>query len=177
MRLGIAFPRWNFWQGLSIHVIALVFCGLAAPAGAFNTNAEVNINAPLASSALLTITPSSINFPNADPDTVPSIPASENPVTVTANAQISKNQTATLTAIALGDLVSGSNTIPIGNVTWAASGSGFRAGTMSKTTSQLAGSWTKSGNYSGTFSFFLHNSWSYATGNYTQTVTYTLTAP
>ena len=177
MRLGIAFPRWNFWQGLSIHVIALVFCGLAAPAGAFNTNAEVNINAPLASSALLTITPSSINFPNADPDTVPSIPANENPVNVTANAQTSGNKTVTLSVIANGDLISGSSTIPINNVTWTASGSGFRAGTMSKTTSQLAGSWTKSGNYSGTFSFFLHNSWSYATGNYTQTVTYTLTAP
>jgi hypothetical protein len=158
-------------------LIALVFCGLAAPAGAFNTNAEVNIIAPLASSAQLSITPSSLNFPNADPDTVPSIPAIGNPVTVTANAQTSGNKTVTLSVIANGDLISGSNTIPISNVTWTANPSGFRAGTMSKTTPQTAGSWTGSGNRTGTFSYFLKNSWSYTTGNYTQTVTYTLTAP
>ena len=178
MRLAIAFRRWKLWHGSGQSlVIALVFCGLAAPAAAFNTNAEVSIIAPLASSAQLSITPSSLNFPNADPDTVPSIPANENPVTVTANAQTSGNKTVTLSVIAHGDLISGSNTIPIGNVTWTATGSGFQAGTMSKTTPQTAGSWRRSGNRTGTFSFFLKNSWSYATGNYTQTVTYTLTAP
>ena len=177
MTLRIAFRRWKSWQGLSLPLIALVFCGLTAPAGAFNTNAEVSINAPLASSALLTITPSSINFPNADPDTVPSIPANENPVTVTASAQTSGNKTVTLSVIANGDLISGSSTISINNVTWTANGSGFLAGAMSKTTSRTAGSWQRSGDRTGTFSFFLNNSWSYATGNYTQTVTYTLTAP
>jgi hypothetical protein len=158
-------------------VIALVFGGLAAPAAAFNINAEVSIAAPLASSAQLSITPSSLNFPNADPDTVPSIPANGNPVTVTANAQTTFFQYVTLTVVANGDLVSGSSTIAIGNVTWTATGSGFRAGTMSRTTPQTAGRWRGSGNRTGTFSYFLKNSWSYATGNYTQTVTYTLTAP
>jgi hypothetical protein len=177
MSLATACRRWKLFSGLSVPLIALVFCGLAAPAGAFNTNAEVNIIAPLASSAQLSITPSSLNFPNADPDTVPSIPAIGNPVTVTANAQTSGNKTVTLSVIANGDLISGSNTIPISNVTWTANPSGFRAGTMSKTTPQTAGSWTGSGNRTGTFSYFLKNSWSYTTGNYTQTVTYTLTAP
>jgi hypothetical protein len=177
MSLATTCRRWKLFSGLSVPLIALIFCGLAAPAAAFNTNAEVNIIAPLASSALLSITPSSINFPNADPDTVPSIPAYENPVTVTANAQTSGNKTVTLSVIANGDLISGSNPIPIGNVTWTANGSGFLAGTMSKTTPQTAGSWQRSGNRTGTFSYFLKNSWSYATGNYTQTVTYTLTAP
>jgi hypothetical protein len=177
MSLATACRRWKLFSGLSVPLIALVFCGLAAPAGAFNTNAEVNIIAPLASSAQLSITPSSLNFPNADPDTVPSIPAIGNPVTVTANAQTSGNKTVTLSVIANGDLISGSNNIPISNVTWTANPSGFRAGTMSKTTPQTAGSWTGSGNRTGTFSYFLKNSWSYTTGNYTQTVTYTLTAP
>jgi len=177
MRLGIAFRRGKLWQGLAIPLIALVFCGLVAPAAGFNTNTEVSINAPLASSALLTITPSYINFPNADPDTVPSIPANENPVNVTASAQTSGNKTVTLSVIAHGDLISGSSTIPIGNVSWTPGGSGFLAGTLSKTTPTPAGSWQRSGDRTGTFSFFLNNSWSYATGNYTQTVTYTLTAP
>ena len=73
--------------------------------------------------------------------------------------------------------MSGSNTIAISNVTWTATGTGFRAGTMSRTTSQLVGRWTGSGTRTGTLSFFLANSWSYATGNYTQRVTFTLTAP
>jgi hypothetical protein len=177
MRLGISSNRWKLWQGLSVPLIALVFWGLASPAAAFNTTAEVGVSAPLASSAQLSITPSSINFPNADPDTVPSIPATENPVTVIANAQTNGNKTVTLSVIANGDLIFGSSTIPIGNVTWTASGSGFQAGTMSKTTPQTAGNWQRSGSRTGTFSYFLKNSWSYATGNYTQTITYTLTAP
>jgi hypothetical protein len=177
MRLSTTLCRRNLWKGLSVPLIVLVFCGLAAPAAALNTNVEVGINAPLASSAQLTITPSSINFPNADPDTVPSIKANENPVTVTANAQTLGTNTVTLSALARGDLISGSNTIAIGNVTWTATGTGYRAGTMSRTTPQTAGRWTGSGYRTGTFSFFLKNSWSYATGNYTQTVTYTLTAP
>ena len=85
--------------------------------------------------------------------------------------------TATLTVLAAGDLTSGTDTIAISNVTWTATGAGFVAGTMNKTTAQSAGSWTGSGNRSGTFSYFLANSWSYPTGSYTATTTYTLTAP
>ncbi len=169
--------RKRYRPARSIFLMALILMAFETQAAAFSTSAVVNINAPLASSAQLTISPSSINFPNADPDTVPSIPATENPVSVTANAQTSGNKTVTLTVIAVGDLVSGSNAIAISNVRWIATGSGFLAGTMSKTTPQTAGSWQRSGDRSGTFSFFLNNSWSYATGNYSQTVTYTLTAP
>jgi hypothetical protein len=177
MRLSTILCRRNLWKGLSVPLIVLVFCGLAAPAAALNINADVGITAALASSAQLSITPSSINFPNADPDNVPSIKANENPVTVTVNAQSTLFRTITLTVLAHGDLISGSNPIAIGNVTWTATGTGFRAGTMSRTTSQTAGSWRGSVNSTGTFSYFLKNSWSYATGNYTQTITYTLTAP
>jgi hypothetical protein len=140
-------------------------------------NAVVNVNAPLAHSAQLTLSPATINFPDADPDTVPSIPAKENPVSVTANAQTSASRTVTLTVLARGDLVSGSNTIPISNVTWTASGSGFANGTMNKSTAQTVGQWRGSGSYKGTLSFFLKNSWTYATGNYSQTASFTLTAP
>ena len=79
--------------------------------------------------------------------------------------------------MAQGDLISGSNSIAISNVTWTASGSGFSGGTMSKSTSQSVGQWKGSGTYTGTLAFFLRNSWSYASGNYTQRVTFTLTAP
>ena len=106
-----------------------------------------------------------------------SIPATENPVNVTAKVKTGSASTATLTVLAAGDLTSGGDTIAITNVSWTATGTGFIAGTMSKTTAQSAGSWTGSGNRSGTFSYVLANSWSYATGTYTANATYTLTAP
>jgi hypothetical protein len=74
-------------------------------------------------------------------------------------------------------LISGGDTILIGNVTWTATGTGFVPGTMSRTSAQSAGSWTGSGSRSGTFSYFLANSWDYATGSYSASSTYTLTAP
>lgn len=168
-------PGAKVWLGT---LMALLLMALPGPSwGAGAVNAVVNINAPLASSAQLTLNPTVINFPNADPDTVSSIPATQNPVQVTANVTTGNNKTVTLTALAQGDLASGSNTIAIGNVTWTASGGGFSGGTMSKSAAQSAGQWRGPGTYTGTLSFFLKNSWSYATGNYTQGVTFTLTAP
>ncbi len=150
----------------------------AGPAGAAaNATAMVTIQASAPSAAVLTLGATTITFPDASPDTVPSIHANENPVSVEAYAQTNGQKSVTLTVLAHGDLVAGSNTIPISNVTWTATGTGYQAGTMNKTTGQPAGSWAGSGDRFGTFSFLLKNSWSYATGNYSQTVTYTLTAP
>jgi hypothetical protein len=163
------------WLGT---LMALLLTALPGPSwGAGTVTAVVNVEAALASSAQLTLNPTTINFPNASPDTVPSIPSTQNPVQVTARVTTGVNKTVPLTALAQGDLVSGSNTIAISNVTWTASGNGFSDGTMNKSTAQSVGRWRGSGTYSGTLSFFLHNSWSYATGNYTQRVTFTLTAP
>lgn len=137
----------------------------------------VDVNAAVASSAQLTISPQTINFPDADPDTTPSINAMENPLMVTVQAQTMKHYTVTLTVLALGDLVSGANTIPIGNVRWTATGAGFVRGILSKAAPATAGSWTGPGTRSGTFSFTMANSWNYARGNYRATVIYTLTVP
>jgi hypothetical protein len=136
----------------------------------------LRINATVADKAKLTLGVGTINFPDADPDSVPSVSAGENPVTVTVKAHTGSSSSVTLTVQANGDLVSGSETIAISNVTWTASGAGFAAGAMD-TTPVAAGSWTGSGNRSGSFSYFLANSWNYAKGDYTQTVVYTLTAP
>jgi len=158
-------------------LMALILGAAGTSWGAVHATAMVTVAAPLASSAQLTISPNVINFPDANPDTVPTIAATQNPVSVTANAQTGGGRTVTLGVLAQGDLVSGGNTIAINNVTWTATGSGFRNGTMNKTTSQLAGQWTGPGSRTGTFSYSLKNSWSYATGSYTQTVIYTLIAP
>ncbi len=162
--------------------IAFLSLGLPLPLNASSGIVITDVNASSTCSATLTINTTSITFSNADPGTVPKISANENPVSVTASIQIEDGKTATLTALAGGDLVSGSDTIAINNISWTATGSlgnngGLIAGTMNKTAPVLAGSWTQSGTYTGAFSFFLANSWSYATGHYSQAVTYTVTAP
>jgi len=136
----------------------------------------LTINATVSAKAKLTVGVAAINFADADPDTVPSIPAGENPVSVTVKAQTGSASTVTLTVAADGDLDSGTDTIDITNVTWTATGAGFIGGTMD-TSAQSAGSWTGSGQRNGTFSYLLANSWDYPPGSYSQTVVYTLTAP
>jgi hypothetical protein len=48
---------------------------------------------------------------------------------------------------------------------------------MSRTTAQAVGSWISSGSRTGTQSYTLANAWTYATGTYSTTLTYTLSAP
>lgn len=147
---------------------------LAAP----GDQVTVGIGIMVASSVRLTMTPNSINFPDADPNTTPSIPASENPVRVRCELSGSGHSDLYLYAAATGDLKSTSDSIPISQISWTASGSEFRAGTMS-TTPVLAGYWAASGSktYTGTFSYFLNNDWKYASGTYKATVIYTLFSP
>ena len=144
---------------------------------AATATANLTINATVAATAKLTLSTNTINFPDADPDLISSIPSTPASVSVTAKAKTGSTSTSTLTVLAADDLKSGSDTIAISNVTWTASGTGFVNGTMNKTTAQTAGSWAGSGNRSGAFSYFLANSWDYATGSYSASVTYTLTAP
>jgi hypothetical protein len=136
----------------------------------------LTINATVSAKAKLTLGVAAINFPDADPDTVPSIAAGENPVSVTVKAQTGGASAVTLSVQANGDLDSGTDTIDITNVTWTATGAGFVGGTMN-TVAQSAGSWTGPGRRDGTFSFWLSNSWDYPAGSYSQSVVYTLTAP
>ena len=164
--------------------LVLVIVGLGVvlmTGGAFAVTATQNVTTTVtvAARASLTLSANTLTFPDAAPDTTPSISASEGAITVTANGRTSKTGNVTLTVLAAGDLTDGSSdTILISNLTWTGSGTGYNAnGAMSKSTGQSVGSWTGSGTYAGTLTYKLANSWAYATGTYTATVTYTLTAP
>jgi hypothetical protein len=157
--------------------IALVAMAAAQPLGAATATGDLTVDATVAATATLTIGSAAINFPDANPDTTPSVSATENPVSVVAKGRTSSGGTISLTLLAGGDLSGGGNTIGIDQVTWTGSGAGFVNGTMNKTAAQSVGSWTNSGNRSGSLSFALANSWSYATGSYTASATFTLTAP
>jgi hypothetical protein len=161
-----------------VGVVVLELFLMAGVTFAASDTKNLTVNAVVSARASLTLGASVINFADADPVTVPSVAAAENPVSVTARVRTGSSSTATLTHLAGGDLVSGGNTIAITNVTWTAAGDpGFIAGTMDRITAQTAGSWTGSGNRSGTFSYFFANSWTHAVGSYTAITTYTLTAP
>jgi hypothetical protein len=157
--------------------IALVAIAAAQPLGAADTTSILTVNATVAATASLTLGAAAIGFPDANPDTTPSIPANA-ALTIVAKGKTSTGSSVTLTVLAAGDLTAGgSDVIPINNVTWTTGSTGFVAGTMSKTTAQTVGSWANSGNRPGSISFFLANSWDYAVGSYSTTATFTLTAP
>jgi hypothetical protein len=163
--------------------ILTVLCALAVLtipviAGAATDTETLTINASVLARAKLVLAPTIINFPDADPDVTPSIAATENSVNVISTVRTSSAGAVTLTCQANGDLVSGGDVIAISNVTWTGAGAGYSpGGTMNNAVPQPVGAWTGSGSYVGTNDFFLANSWAYNVGAYTQTVTYTLTAP
>lgn len=163
---------------LSLVIVILASLSISMPVFGAQQTRPFTVNMAIGARAKLTLGVNTINFPNADPDTVPSILATPNSVSVTASVRTGASSIATLTHRASGNLSAGPGiTIPIGNVSWTVTGTGYLAGTMSSSSNVSAGSWTGSGSYAGTFSYFLVNSWSYTTGTYTASTTYTLTAP
>lgn len=125
----------------------------------------------------LSISPTVITFPASDPDLVPQI--SSVPVTVSYRIRLSTGAWQ-LTVLASGNLMSGSSTVDISNVTWVATPvPPFLNGTLNHTVAQVVASGVGNVNpaATGAVTFRLKNSWTYDSGTYTQTVVFTLTAP
>ena len=125
----------------------------------------------------LTISPLSISFASANPDTTPVVAAAPIVVTIRVRQNIGPW---TLTVLANGDLLSGASLVDISNVTWTATPAPpFQGGTLSKTVAQRVASGTGTVNpaENGSLTFRLANSWTYNAANYTQTLIFTLTAP
>ena len=148
---------------------------VAAPAAAQQATATLNVALP--PTARLSISSSTITFPDANPDLVPVVSSSPPSVTITAKARASFGATVTLTVEATDDLRSGLDTIPVSTITWTAAGAGFVGGTLSRSSPQLLGTWGNSGLQTGQQSFQFANRWTYAPGIYTVTLVYTLTSP
>ena len=111
------------------------------------------------------------------PDDSPVINSSPSQISVTAKARTGDRSNVTLTVLATGDLISGSDILSINNVNWTAFGPGFASGIMDKTSPQTLGSWVGSGIHPGRISFQLINRWEYAKGDYATTTVFILTAP
>ena len=159
--------------------VAVAAVALAQPLGAATDTKTVTVTATVGATARLELSRLTVVFPDTpDVDGNPSIADSGGAITVTAKGKTTAGATISLTVQAGGNLVSGTDTIPISNVTWVGTGAGYATnGTMSSAAAQAVGSWTNSGSRTGTQTFSLANSWDYAVGTYTATATYTLTAP
>ena len=153
---------------------------MSRPAFAHRSSGLAGFRAPAASPAsigarsTLSISPTTIPFAAADP------PDRHHLAAVTYRIRQNNFNPWTLSVLAGGDLVSGSATVDISNISWVATPSPpFQSGVMSKTVAQRVASGT--GNVSNTsqgqITFRLANSWNYTAGLYTQTVVFTLTAP
>lgn len=143
---------------------------------AVTATAGLNISLSVPSSASLTLGNTAISFVSEDPAIQPAIPATENPVSV--SARIRSRGTPSLTVLATDDLRQGSDIIPITAITWSADASPFINGTMNKSTAQPAASFPAgSGSYISSFRYFLANSPTYLPGTYSTTINYTLIAP
>jgi len=145
-----------------------------APIAAQTTTATLSANvSPIAK---LTLSTSSISFPDADPDALPQIPAAGGPLLISAKARATAGAMVVLSVQASDDLRSGVNVIPASNITWTATGPGFISGTLA-TSSMTVATWIGSGIRSGSQQFFLRNLWTHPTGTYTLSMIYTLSTP
>jgi hypothetical protein len=126
----------------------------------------------------LTLSPRVVTFPSSDPDVVPVVSAA--PLQASYRIRANGNNPWTLTVLAQGDLISGTQSVDISNVTWLATPAPpFQAGTLSRTVAQTLASGTGNVNptRTGSVTFRLANSWTYSAGIYTQTVVFTLASP
>ena len=117
-----------------------------------------------------------VTFPDADPDAVPVM----GPQVVTLGVEVLGivGTPWTLTFIANSDLQSGSNVIPISNVSWTVTPNPpFRDGQLSTITPIVLATGISHSRFLATFNFFMANSWNYVPGNYAATATFTLAAP
>lgn len=149
----------------------------AVPLGAASRSRTATATVTVAALAKLSLSASAVSFPDADPDSVPAISAAGGPINIVAKIRTTPGSPVSLSVLASDDLRSGVSTIAVAALRWTASGTGFGSGTMSRTVAQSVGAWVGSGMRTGAQTYSLTNSWTYATGSYSTSLLYTLTAP
>ena len=149
----------------------------AGVAGAQTTLGSQNVTATafVGNQARLTVT-GTVTFPDSDPDTVPSIPAT-GPVSVAARARVAPSTQLDVTVRAGSSFFDpGTDSIPATALSWTASGAPFVGGSMA-TTDQSVATWTGPANQTGDQNYSLTNAWTYVPGTYNLTLIYTLSTP
>jgi hypothetical protein len=161
------------WTGAVAAAVVL----LANPVSAANDTKNVTVTVHVNARAKLTLTATAVDFADTDPDSGGGV-INATPFNVNVKARTTRTGTVNLD-VSAPDFSNGSgDSIAIGKLSYAATGStGYVAGNPFTTGAASAGTWTGSGNQAGTHTYTLVNDWAYNTGTYTSSVTYTLTAP
>src|SRR5690349_8585976 len=116
--MGAGVMKKAVWSVVTTAAVVLL-----ASSSAFaqqTANASIAVTANVNAKAKLTLGVAAINFADADPDVTPVFTSA--PVTVDVKSRTTAAGNVTLTVLANGDLVSGSNTIPVNTLTWTATG-------------------------------------------------------
>ena len=159
-------------------VLFLLAVAVASPArSAFAQTRTATLNVTVNGLARLQLSSNGVSFPDSNPDLVPQVPGTPGPLVLTVKARTTLNATVRLSVLASDDLRSGVRTLPASTITWTATGAGFVPGTLNRTTPQTVGTWIGSGARTGNQSLRFANAWTYSTGTYTLTMTYTLSSP
>jgi hypothetical protein len=140
-------------------------------------SAGVTLSVNLGSYARLSMAPTAMTFPDANPDLVPFVAAVPPTINVTARTRTTRGAQVILTAQPTGDLRAGLLTIPASMLRWTGTGAGFVPGTLATGSNVTVGSWTGSGVRAGTQSYQFENRWSHPPGTYSVTIVYTLSSP
>ena len=122
----------------------------------------------------LRIFPLTIYFSPADPDLAPLV-LSDSPIVV--EIKIDSAHEWKLTVVAYGDLEGERGiSIPIQNISWTATPSPpFLNGALAKKKPQLVATGSGESDLRGELNFSLQNTWEYLAGEYSQTISFTLT--
>ena len=140
---------------------ALVLLALPLPAAAQNIT--------------LSVSPSSFTYPSANPDSSPVVTSPQ--LTITYKLSGWPGLPWTISVRAQTDMLSGSSSIPAGNVSWTATPAPFVNGTLSTTAQTLAqGIGNVTTTRHGYLTFSLQNLWSYPNGIYSHLIVFTFSA-
>ena len=156
---------------------AILMYSTSAYAQPVNLTQTLTATATVGNQAKLTVL-GTISFPDTDPDLPGAIPNSGGPVSIAAKARVADTTLVSLTVHSdKTHFDSPGTTIPVGALKWSSSGGVFLPNGSMANAAQAVGSWTGPANHSGTQTFTLDNSWAYAPGSYSVTLTYTLSTP
>ena len=172
--------RWKFpgRHLLTFTAAAIVLATAAENLCAQALTGAINVTAVFNSRIKLTFDRTSVIFDTAAYDINTVVPVQADPLTVSAKARVPPNTRIVLTVQANGPFTSGGSTIPVNKLSWTMTGTGFQAGgTANEHAAKTLGSWRGPGSWTGRQVYEFLDSWDYAVGTYSVTMTYTLSAP
>lgn len=160
-----------------MHFEAALLAVLLAQEQSGPQTVSATLSVTLGNHARLSVSSTTMTFPDLSPDLAPQVPATPSSITITAKARTTRNGQVSVSVQATDDLRSGINTLPASLISWSADGAGFVPGALSASVAQLVGSWTGSGVRTGTQNYAFQNLWTHPPGTYSLTLIYTVSTP